>query len=74
MTPLVGRKKHYFSTTSMLCDLILAFHHCTGSQQSASRGRVLAFYRIAPSLNATRTGNGFNKIMSTGNGFNKVIM
>ena len=25
-------------------------------------------------LNATRTGNGFNKIMSTGNGFNKVIM
>ena len=23
---------------------------------------------------ATRTGNGFNKIMSTGNGFNKVIM
>ena len=25
-------------------------------------------------FNATRTGNGFNKIMSTGNGFNKVIM
>ena len=25
-------------------------------------------------LNVTRTGNGFNKIMSTGNEFNKVIM
>ena len=25
-------------------------------------------------FNATRTGYGFNKIMSTGNGFNKVIM
>ena len=25
-------------------------------------------------FNATRTGNGFNKIMSTGNGLNKVIM
>ena len=25
-------------------------------------------------FHATRTGNGFNKIMSTGNGFNKVIM
>ena len=25
-------------------------------------------------FNATRTGNGFNKIMSTGDGFNKVIM
>ena len=25
-------------------------------------------------FNATRTGNGLNKIMSTGNGFNKVIM
>ena len=25
-------------------------------------------------LNATRTGNGFNKIMRTDNGFNKVIM
>ena len=25
-------------------------------------------------FNTTRTGNGFNKIMSTGNGFNKVIM
>ena len=25
-------------------------------------------------FNATKTGNGFNKIMSTGNGFNKVIM
>ena len=25
-------------------------------------------------FNATRTGNGYNKIMSTGNGFNKVIM
>ena len=25
-------------------------------------------------FNATRTGNGFNKIMSTGNRFNKVIM
>ena len=25
-------------------------------------------------FNATRTGNGFDKIMSTGNGFNKVIM
>ena len=25
-------------------------------------------------FNATRTGNGFNKIMSTGNGFNKAIM
>ena len=31
-------KKHYFSTTSMLC------------QQSASRGCVFAFYRIAPCL------------------------
>ena len=25
-------------------------------------------------MNVTRTGNGFNKIMSTGNEFNKVIM
>ena len=25
-------------------------------------------------FNATRTGNGFNKIMRTGKGFNKVIM
>ena len=25
-------------------------------------------------FNATRTGDGFNEIMSTGNGFNKVIM
>ena len=25
-------------------------------------------------FNATKTGNGFNKIMTTGNGFNKVIM
>ena len=25
-------------------------------------------------FNATRTSNGFNKIMRTGNGFNKVIM
>ena len=25
-------------------------------------------------FNATRTGNGFNKIMSAGNGFNNVIM
>ena len=25
-------------------------------------------------FNATRTGNGFNKIMRTGNGFSKVIM
>ena len=25
-------------------------------------------------FNPTRTGNGFNKIMSTGNGFNQVIM
>ena len=25
-------------------------------------------------FNATRTSNGFNKIMSTDNGFNKVIM
>ena len=24
--------------------------------------------------NATRTGNGFNEMISTGNGFNKVIM
>ena len=30
-------------------------HHCTGSQQSASRWRVLVFYRIAP---ATRLWNG----------------
>ena len=36
----------------LLCyaTVILAFHHCTGSQQSASRGRALAFYRIAPCL------------------------
>ena len=38
----------------MLCDRYFGFHHCTGSQQSASRGRVLAFYRIAPCL----TGEG----------------
>ena len=25
----------------MLCDRYSPFHHCTGSQQSASRGRVL---------------------------------
>ena len=34
--------------------------------ESISRSRSI--------FNATRTGNGFNKIMSTGNGFNKVIM
>ena len=30
--------------------------------------------RLRSIFNATRTGNGFNKIMSTGNGFIKVIM
>ena len=29
---------------------------------------------ISRSINATRAGNGFNKIMSTGDGFNKVSM
>ena len=30
--------------------------------------------RISQNIfNATRTGNGFNKVMSTGNGFNKVM-
>ena len=52
MTRLVWRKKRYFSTTSTLCDRYSGFHHCTGSQQSASRGLVLAFYRIAPCLSA----------------------
>ena len=43
---------HYAISPRLLCyaTVILAFHHCTGSQQSASRGRVLAFYRIAPCL------------------------
>ena len=53
MTRLVWRKQRYFSTTcatTTCATVILAFHHCTGSQQSASRGRVLAFYRIAPCL------------------------
>ena len=41
---------------------VMAFYHCTGSQQSASRGRVLAFYGIArclsccSSLGLTSTG------------------
>ena len=44
------KKKRYFFTTSCYATVILTFHHSTGSQQSASRGRVLAFYRIAPCL------------------------
>ena len=35
--------------------VILTFHHSTGSQQNASRGRVLAFYRIAPCLSSPLT-------------------
>ena len=44
-------EKHVISPRLLYyATVILAFHHCTGSQQSASRGRVLAFYRIAPGL------------------------
>ena len=46
----------FWARTSLCCAaVILAFHHCTGSQQSASRGRVLAFYRIAPCLSSLLT-------------------
>ena len=52
MTPLVWRKKKNTISPQLLCyvTVILTFHHCTGSQQSASRGHVLAFYGIAPCL------------------------
>ena len=45
------------SSPRLLCHatVILTFHHCTGSQQSASRGCVLAFYRIAPCLTTEKT-------------------
>ena len=52
MTPLVWRKNPISPRLLCYATVILAFHHCTGSQQSASRGRVLAFYRIAPCLNS----------------------
>ena len=43
------------------------------------RAIIMMKERVSKSIsrsifNPTRTGNGFNKIMSTGNGFNKVIM
>ena len=52
----VGLTKKNAISPRLLCyaTVILAFHHCTGSQQSASRGRVLAFYRIAPCLKVER--------------------
>ena len=43
-------KKNAISLRLCHATVILAFHHCTGSQQSASRGHVGAFYRIAPCL------------------------
>ena len=46
MTPLVCRKNAISPRLLCCATVILAFHHCTGSQQSASRGCVLAFYRI----------------------------
>ena len=53
MTQLFCRKKRYFSTTSMLRDRYFGFPPLhKKSQQSASRWRVLAFYRIAPCLKA----------------------
>ena len=50
MTPWFDEKNAI--SLRLLCykTVILSFHHCTESQQSASRGRVLAFYRIAPCL------------------------
>ena len=48
--------------------------------ESAEGGREIKLHeRVNESIsrsifNATRTGNGFNKIMSTGDEFNKVIM
>ena len=50
MTPLVWRKNAISPRLLCYATVILAFHHCTGSQPSVSRGRVLAFYRIAPCL------------------------
>ena len=56
MTLLVWRKKTLFlHDFYVMRPLFWAFHHCTGSQQSASRGRVLAFYRIAPCLRPRHT-------------------
>ena len=55
MTPLVWRRNAFSPRLLCYATDILAFHHCTGSQQSASRGRVLAFYRIAPCLNTERS-------------------
>ena len=52
MTPLVWPKNAISPRLLCYATVILAFHHCTGSQQSASRGRVLAFYRISPCLYA----------------------
>ena len=51
-------KKKNAISPRLLCyvTVILAFHHCTGSQQSASRGRVHAFYKIAPCLRPKRGG------------------
>ena len=46
-------KKRYFSRSLCYATIILALHHCTGSQRSASRGHGLAFYRIAPCLRIT---------------------
>ena len=60
MTPLVWRKKNPAISPRLLSysTVILAFHHCTGSQQGASRGRVLAFYRIAPCLTGITSVGG----------------
>ena len=46
-------KKRYFSTTSMFWLYTIAQE----SHQSASRGRVLVFYRIAPCLNSEKEEN-----------------
>ena len=59
LNDFVGWKKQNAISPRLLCytTVILTFHHCTGSQQSASRGRVLAFYRIAPCLSMTFTAD-----------------
>ena len=50
MTLLVWQENAISPWLLCYATVILAFHHCTGSKLSASRGRVLAFYRIAPCL------------------------
>ena len=66
MTPLVGRKKRNFSTTSMLCDRYSGFPPLHREPTKCLKGgRVLAFYRIAPCLKSPITLPGMSmKILS----------